>query len=375
MDSRLKKLDEQGQSIWLDFVSHGLIVRGELKQLIDDGVQGLTSNPSIFEKAVAQSDDYKDLFERLAPEKLSPTAFFDRLAVRDIQDAADLFRPVYDRTHGVDGYVSIEVSPKIALDGKASLEEARRLWKLVNRPNVMVKIPGTAEGLPAIEQALKEGININITLLFAQERYADVAEAYLRALEDRVKRGEDISRLASVASFFVSRIDSLVDKTIDQKLAQKPGAEEAKRLESLHGKVAIANAKLAYQHFLGLTRSDRWKALEAKGARPQRLLWASTSTKNPKYRDVLYIEELIGGPTVNTVPMGTLDAFREHGEVRASLLEDVDGAKKTMADLEAAGISMKQVTDQLVTEGVKLFDEAFDKLLAAIAGRLSKGGA
>ena len=369
-----QQLDQAGQSLWLDFVSRKIIANGSLKKMIDEGkIRGLTSNPSIFQKAVEGGDDYDDLFQKLAGEKLSAEQFFDRLAVRDIQDAADLFRGVYDRTQGRDGYVSIEVSPRIAADTQASLEEARRLWKTVNRPNLMVKIPGTVEGIPAIEQALSEGININITLLFSVERYAQVAEAYLRALEARVKRGEDVSRLASVASFFVSRIDSLVDKTLEKKI-QTDGANKA-QYEAIEGKIAIANAKLAYQHYLKEFKGPRWEALEKKGARPQRLLWASTSTKNPKYRDVIYVEELIGSPTVNTVPMNTLEAFLDHGKVRQSLLEDVEGARRTMQDLEKAGISMKQVTDQLVVEGVKLFEESFDKLLAAIGGRLSKGGA
>jgi transaldolase len=360
-----QQIHDAGQSLWLDFVSRKIIVNGSLKKMIDAGtIQGLTSNPSIFQKAVEGGDDYDDLFKKLASEKLNAEQFFDRLAIRDIQDAADLFRGVYDKAQGRDGYVSIEVSPRIASDTKASLSEARRLWKAVDRPNLMVKIPGTVEGLPAIEQALSEGININITLLFSVERYAQVAEAYLRALEARVKRGEDVSRLHSVASFFVSRIDTLVDKELEKK-----------GNTALLGKVAIANAKMAYQHFLKEFGGARWEALEKKGAHRQRLLWASTGTKNPKYSDVIYIEELIGKPTVNTVPQNTLEAFLDHGKVRPSLNEDVEGARRTMKDLEATGISMKKVTDQLVVEGVKLFEESFDKLLGAIGQRLQKGGA
>lgn len=367
--NNIQTLDQHGQSIWLDFVSRGLIARGELKQMIDDwGIQGLTSNPSIFQKAVEQSADYADLFQKLAPEKLSPTQFFERLAVRDIRDAADLFKGVYERTGKRDGYVSIEVSPKLAHDAQATLEEARRLWREVGRDNVMVKIPGTTECLPAIEKALAEGININITLLFSQERYAEVVEAYFKGIAAFAKGGGDVSRLASVASFFVSRIDSLVDSKLEKKIAA--GGPDAAKAEALLGKVAIANAKLAYTLYEERFGDARWRALADKGALPQRLLWASTSTKNPKYRDVIYIEELIGRPTVNTVPEGTLEAFLDHGKIRDALTEDVDGARRIMADLEALGISMKEVTDELVVDGVRKFEESFDKLLGAIAKRL-----
>lgn len=370
--NRIQELDQHGQSIWLDFVSRGILARGELKKMIEEwGIQGLTSNPSIFQKAVEQSADYADLFQRLAPEKLKPEQFFERLAVRDIQDAADLFKGVYQRTHKRDGYVSIEVSPKLAKDSKATLEEARHLWKVVGRENLMVKIPGTAECLPAIEQALSEGININITLLFSQDRYAEVAEAFFKGLEAFGKRGGDVSKVASVASFFVSRIDSLVDKKLEEKAASAANPQEKARAQALLGKVAIANAKLAYQIYQKRFAEGRWAALAKQGARPQRLLWASTSTKNPNYRDVIYVEELVGRDTVNTVPQNTLEAFRDHGRVRDSLTEDVEGARRTMQELEALGISMKQVTDQLVVEGVRLFDESFDKLIGAIAKRLA----
>lgn len=370
--NRIQELDQHGQSIWLDFVSRGIIARGELKAMIDEwGIQGLTSNPSIFQKAVEQSADYADLFQRLAPEKLTAVQFFERLAVRDIQDAADLFKGVYQRTHKRDGYVSIEVSPKLAKDAKATLEEARHLWKAVGRENVMVKIPGTTECLPAIEQALSEGININITLLFSQQRYEEVNEAFLKGLEGFGKRGGDVSKVASVASFFVSRIDSLVDSLLQKKVESGKGEQDQARVRALLGKVAIANAKLAYEIYEKRLGDGRWAALAKQGARPQRLLWASTSTKNPNYRDVIYVEELVGRDTVNTVPQGTLEAFRDHGRVRDSLKEDLEGARRTMQELEAVGISMKQVTDQLVEEGVRLFDESFDKLIGAIAKRLA----
>ncbi len=285
---------------------------------------------------------------------------------RRSQEACDIFRPVYEETKRRDGYVSLEVSPFLGYDTKATIAEAHRLWKGVNRPNVMIKIPGTPEGLPAIRQCLEDGININITLLFAQSAYEKVAEAYLAALEARAAKGQDISHIASVASFFVSRIDTLIDGMIDEKL--KAGADGAQKglLESLQGKVAIANARLTYKKYQELVGGPRWKALTGKGAQTQRLLWASTSTKNPKYRDVLYVEELIGADTVDTIPPATFDAFRDHGRLRPSLTEDVDAAAKTMADLAKAGISMKEVTDKLLADGVKLFSDAFKTLLDAV---------
>jgi transaldolase len=293
-------------------------------------------------------------------------ALYEKIAIRDVQDAADIFRAVNTETKGRDGYVSLEVSPNLAFDTQATIEEARRLWKTVGRPNVMIKIPATPQGLPAIRQALQEGININITLLFAQSAYEQVAEAFLAALEARAAKGQDISHIASVASFFVSRIDSLVDSKIDATLKTETDAKKKGLLESLQGKVAIANARRTYQKYQELFGGSRWKALAAKGAQTQRLLWASTSTKNPKYRDVLYVEELIGADTVDTIPPATFDAFRDHGKLRPSLSENVAGANKTMADLEAAGISMKEVTDKLLTDAVKLFQDPFRQLLDTI---------
>jgi len=326
----------------------------------------MTSNPAIFEKAITAGDDYNDIIK--APEAKSSTAMtlYEKIAIRDVQDAADIFGPVHQETKGRDGYVSLEVSPNLAFDTQATLEETRRLWKTVSRPNVMIKIPGTPQGVPAIRQALEEGININITLLFAQSAYEEVAEAYIGALEARVKKGQDISRIASVASFFVSRIDSLVDSTIDTKLKTAADSTRKSLLESLHGKVAIANARRTYAKYQEIIATPRWKALAAKGAQTQRLLWASTSTKNPKYRDVLYVEELIGADTVDTVPPATFDAFRDHGKLRNSLTENVAGANKTMSDLEAAGVSMKEVTDKLLADAVKLFQDPFKQLLDAI---------
>ncbi|HET9181368.1 MAG TPA: bifunctional transaldolase/phosoglucose isomerase [Candidatus Angelobacter sp.] len=363
----LLRLKDLGQSVWLDYIRRNLITSGELKRLIDnDGLCGITSNPSIFEKAIAGSTDYTEILEKLRAQNLSAGEIFERIAIRDIQDSADMLRPVYQATNGHDGYVSIEVSPTLARNTQGTIEEGRRLWKSVGRENIMIKVPGTDEGTPAVRQLTSEGVNVNITLLFAQEAYVQVAEAFMAGLEDRVSRGEDISKLASVASFFVSRIDTLVDSTIQNKLKTETDPQKKQLLTSLQGKVAIANAKEAYEKYEKMIASPRWKALAAKGAQAQRLLWASTSTKNPAYRDVLYIEELIGPDTVNTIPPATMDAFREHGRVARTIDADLDAAHRTMNDLARAGISMEQVTTQILNNGIKLFDEAFEKLLAAV---------
>jgi len=362
----LKALLEFGQSPWMDYVRRDLLTSGTLKKLIqEDGLMGMTSNPTIFEKAIAGSKDYADILESPEAKKLDAKGVYEKIAIRDVQDATDIFKPVYQQTKRRDGYVSLEVSPLLANDTQGSIDEARRLWKSVGRENVMIKIPGTKEGLPAIRALLEEGININITLLFAQWVYEDVAEAFLQALEARAKKGQDISHIASVASFFVSRIDTLIDSQIDAKLKTVTDAKQSALLTSLQGRVAIANAKLTYHKYHEIYGGPRWKALAAKGAQTQRLLWASTSTKNPKYRDVLYVEELIGADTVDTIPPATFDAFRDHGRVRASLTENLDDAAKTMLALEKAGISMKEVTDKLVVDGVKLFADAFRQLLEA----------
>jgi transaldolase / glucose-6-phosphate isomerase len=363
----LRGLLAYSQSPWLDYIRRNILLNGELKKMIqDDGLRGMTSNPSIFEKAIAGSDDYADILNAPGTKSLNVKAIYERIAIRDVQDAADIFRPVYEETKRRDGYVSLEVAPTLAYDTKATIEEARRLWKAVGRPNIMIKVPGTKEGLPAIRQLLEEGLNINITLLFAQSVYEQVAEAYLSALEARAAKGQDISHIASVASFFVSRIDTLADNQIDAKLKSVTDAKQRELLTGLQGKVAIANARLTYAKYGELFGGARWKALAAKGAQTQRLLWASTSTKNPKYRDVLYVEELIGADTVDTIPPATFDAFREHGKLRNSLTEDVDGARNTMENLAKAGISMKEVTEKLVVDGVKLFSDAFLQLLEAI---------
>jgi transaldolase len=362
----LLELQQQGQSVWLDYIRRNIITNGDLQRLIDhDGLRGITSNPSIFEKAIAGSADYSDFLAQLRAQGLSTGDIYERIAIRDIQDAADLLYPVYQSTKRSDGFVSLEVSPTLARDTQATIEEARRLWKAVSRPNIMIKVPGTDEGVPAVRQLTSEGININITLLFAQEAYIKVAEAYVEGLEAARKAGIDITGISSVASFFVSRIDSLVDSTIDERLkAADPGQRTL--LESLRGKVAIANAKQAYRWYQSMITGQRWKALAAQGAHVQRLLWASTSTKNPKYRDVLYIEELIGPDTVNTIPPATMDAFREHGLVRRTLDAGLDAADKIMSDLGRAGISMQQVTGKLLDGAIKLFADAFAQLLAAV---------
>jgi transaldolase/glucose-6-phosphate isomerase len=362
----LKALLEFGQSPWMDYVRRDLLTSGALKKLIqEDGLMGMTSNPTIFEKAITGSKDYTDILESPEAKKLDAKGVYEKIAIRDVQDATDIFKPVYQQTKRRDGYVSLEVSPLLANDTKGTIDEARRLWKSVGRENVMIKVPGTPEGLPAIRTLLEEGININITLLFAQWVYEDVAEAFLQALEARAKKGQDISHIASVASFFVSRIDTLIDSQIDAKLKTVTDPKQSALLSSLQGRVAIANAKLTYHKYHEIYGGPRWKALAAKGAQTQRLLWASTSTKNPKYRDVLYVEELIGADTVDTIPPATFDAFRDHGRVRASLAENLDDAAKTMLALEKAGISMKEVTDKLVVDGVKLFADAFRQLLEA----------
>jgi transaldolase/glucose-6-phosphate isomerase len=365
----VKALEKHGQSVWLDFLARGFVAKGDLKKLIDtDGVKGVTSNPSIFEKAIGSSDEYDGAIAKALQRCDRPVAeLFEQLAVEDIQHAADVLRPVFDKLKGADGFVSLEVSPYLALDTKATIVEAERLWKDVKRDNLMVKVPATAEGLPAIQHLIAKGISINITLLFSQEVYIEVAEAYISGLEKYVAGGGDPSHVASVASFFVSRIDSAVDKQLDEKIAKANDPTEKERLAALKGKVAIANAKLAYQHFKRLFSGARWDRLAAKGARPQRLLWASTGTKNKDYRDVMYVEELIGPDTVNTVPPATLEAFRDHGEPRDSLEENIDDASRVLAELEKSGISLDAITAELVKDGVKLFADAADKLYGAVA--------
>jgi len=373
-ENPLKALIGFGQSVWLDYIRRSLITTGELKRLIDeDGLRGVTSNPSIFEKAIAGSTDYTKALEELANRKdLDAKGVFDILSVKDIQDATDAFKQVYEQTKRRDGYVSLEVSPYLAHKTQETVEEARRLWKLVGRPNTMIKVPGTKEGIPAFQQLIGEGININVTLLFAQDVYERVAEAYIAGLEEFAKKGGDLSQMASVASFFVSRIDTLIDSQLDDKIKKSTDSAEQAKLRGLKGKVAIANAKLAYQSYKKIFSGPRWAALDARGAQSQRVLWASTSTKDPSFPDTYYVAELIGPDTVDTIPPATLDAFRDHGKPRASLEEDIAGAREIMGSLERAGISMKAATDKLTEDGVKLFADAFDKLLAAVTAQTQK---
>jgi transaldolase/glucose-6-phosphate isomerase len=364
----LKDLLKYGQSVWLDYIRRNLLTSGELKRLIEeDGLRGMTSNPAIFEKAIAGSTDYTDILQSLQSKTdLDAKARYEILAIRDIQDAADFLRPVYDSSKRRDGYVSLEVSPYLARDTQGTLAEARRLWQTVGRENVMIKVPGTAEGIPAFQQLISEGININVTLLFSQEVYTRVAEAYIAGLEQLAARGGDVSKIASVASFFISRIDNSVDAIVEARLKTSKDPREQEQLKSLLGKVAIANGKQTYVRYQKIFSGNRWQTLASKGAQTQRVLWASTSTKNPKYRDVLYVEELIGPDTVNTIPPATLDAFRDHGRPRLSLTEDIEGANRIMETVAKVGISMKEVTDKLTDDGVRLFAEAFDKLLEAV---------
>jgi transaldolase/glucose-6-phosphate isomerase len=363
----LRALHTYGQSVWLDYIRRNLLTSGELQHLIDDdGLRGVTSNPSIFEKAISGSSDYTDFLQSLGSnEDLDAKGRYEQLAIRDIQSAADVLRPVYQQSKRRDGYVSLEVSPYLAKDTKGTLDEGRRLWKAVGRENVMIKVPATAEGIPAFKQLISEGINVNVTLLFAQGVYEQVAQAYIEGVEQFAKSGEP-GKVASVASFFISRIDSAIDALATAKLNVSKSASEQALLKSILGKIAIANAKLTYEAYKKLFAGPKWSELAKRGAQTQRVLWASTSTKNPNYRDVIYVEELIGQDTVNTMPPNTVTAFRDHGKPRESLTEDIEGAQDIMDTLPKVGISMKEVTDKLLADGLSLFSESFDKLLMAV---------
>lgn len=363
MANPLIDVQKHGQSIWFDNISRDLITSGELRRMVEnDGLLGVTSNPAIFEKALASGVGYDPATKALVLQGVEePKDIFEHLAIQDIQLATDIFYPVYQDTEGRDGFISMEVSPHLAHDTEATVEEARRLHKTICRDNLMIKVPATPEGIPAIRELISEGININVTLLFSVDMYGAAARAYMEGLDKRLAAGEDITRVASVASFFVSRVDSLVDK--------KLGESSDKSAESLLGKVAVANSKLAYVLYQELSATEQWQRLAAKGARPQRLLWASTSTKNPKYSKTLYVDELIGEDTVNTVPDDTFHAFKAGGTVEASLTKDVDAAKAQVQALENLGVSMKDVTDQLLDEGVKKFADAFDQLLASVEAK------
>ena len=365
----LKALEQFGQSPWLDFIERQFLAEGKLQKMIEqDGLKGMTSNPSIFEKAMGHGIHYDAGFEKLAAESdVDAQTLYESLAIQDIQHAADLLRPVYDRTNRVEGYVSLEVSPYLALRTEETIAEARRLWKLVDRPNLMVKVPGTEQGTLAIKTLIGDGMNINVTLLFSQQAYRNVAEAFVAGLEKLKSTGGDVSRVASVASFFVSRIDTQIDKQIDERL--KIGGSDAETLKRLRGRVAIANAKLAYQHYLSLIGSDRWKALAAAGAMPQRLLWASTGVKDKAYPDTLYVEGLIGRDTVNTMPPATMDAYRAHGHGKEALTADVEDAKEILGTAKRLGLDLDRVTHDLVEDGVKQFARAADDLLGAVAAK------
>jgi len=361
----LKRLGTLGQSIWLDYIRRDLMASGELRRLIDeDGLRGMTSNPSIFEKAIADSHDYDGDIRAMALGGNGADAIYETLSQRDVESAADQFRPLYDRTDGQDGYVSLEVNPHLAHDTKGTIEEARRLWAALNRPNVLIKVPATANGLPAIQQLIGEGISVNVTLLFGLPRYRQVAEAYIAGIEARAAQGKPVKHLASVASFFVSRIDALVDPLLEKLIAQ--GSKEVDLARRARGQVAIASAKMAYQIYKEIFGSDRFRKLAARGARAQRLLWASTSTKNPDYSDVKYVEALIGPDTVDTAPLETLDAYRDHGEPEARLEQGVEEARRVLERLPELGIDIDKVTRQLEDEGVEKFNKPFDKLMEAL---------
>ncbi len=369
--NNLSNIAAAGQSIWLDYIDRHLIHSGALHQLMKrDGICGVTSNPAIFEKAIRSDKEYASVLQQLG--RISPVEAFEHLAIADIRAAADVLYPVYDSSEWRDGYVSLEVSPKLAHDCAGTVAEAMRLWHEVGRQNLMIKVPATDAGIPAIRRLIAEGVNVNATLLFSQTMYQRVAEAFMSGLEQRLLNGGSPARVASVASFFISRIDTAVDAMLDTRLKEVTGDGERDALNSVHGKVAIANAKLAYQHYKTVFSTPRWEALRECGARSQRLLWASTGTKNPTYSDTLYIEELIGPETVNTAPPATLTAFREHGRIRASLEEDIPGATMVMNRLNTFGISLDDVTDKLLVDGIRLFDEAYDNIMDAIAAQRSQ---
>jgi transaldolase len=376
-ENPLRKIQEFGQSIWLDYLSRKLIASGGLKTLIDeDGLRGMTSNPSIFDKAITGSRDYDEDIRALALGGKGAEEIYEVLAIKDVQDASDQFRSVYDRLEGKDGFVSLEVNPHLARDVKKTLSEARRLWKELNRPNVFIKVPATKEGLECIRQLISEGINVNVTLLFGLPRYREVAEAYILGLEDRAGKGKPLETVSSVASFFLSRIDVLVDSMLEKIMAG--GGDTAGLAEKVHGQVAIASAKEAYQIYKEFFGGKRFHLLEEKGARPQRVLWASTSTKNPDYSDVKYVEPLIGPQTINTMPQETLEAYRHHGDPALRLEKGLREARETLGRLPELNIDIDQVTQQLENEGIEKFNKPFDDLIKSLENKRAaaiKGGA
>ena len=370
MTNPLLQLKAQGQSVWYDTVDRAQLDNGLFKRLVDeDGIVGVTSNPTIFQKSLSQGDAYDEQITQLIREGKNTNEIYEALVIRDIRTVADMMLPIYERANRQDGFVSLEVSPDLAHDTEATLAEARRFWKMVDRPNLMIKIPATPEGLPAVRQTLAEGININITLIFSIEDYRKVADAFISALEERNAEGKDISHIASVASFFVSRVDTLVDQLLENKIKAASDSAEQQQLKSLEGKAAIANARLVYQDFKGIFHSPRFESLKHSGAHVQRPLWASTSTKNPAYRDVLYAEELIGPDTVDTMPLETIENFRDHGKVRLSVEDNIQQARDELAELEKIGIHYDQVTKQLQDEGVQKFADSFHELFKGIESK------
>jgi len=367
MTNPVQQLQALGQSVWYDNIDRTQLLSGLFQRLIDeDGIVGATANPTIFEQSISHGTAYDEQMQTLLREGKRTKEIYEALVITDVRLVADKLRPVYERTNGQDGYVSLEVSPDLAHDTEGTLSEVRRFWTTVDRPNLLVKIPATPAGIPAIRQALSEGININITLIFALGNYRQVVEAYLRALEERSAKGQDISHIASVASFFVSRVDVLVDKLLEEKITAVGESVERQKLQALQGKIAIANARLVYQDFKRLFSTPRFETLKRSGAHVQRPLWASTSTKNPTYRDVLYAEEMIGPDTVDTMPLQTIERFRNHGRVRLSIEDNIPQAKAELAALEEVGIHYDQVTQQLQEEGVAHFADSFHKLYASI---------
>lgn len=370
MTNPLLQLKTLGQSVWYDTVDRTQLDNGLFKRMLDeDGVAGVTSNPTIFQKSISHGDAYDEQITQLVREKKNTSEIYEALVIRDIRTVADMLLPIYEKANCQDGFVSLEVSPDLAHDSEATLEEARRFWKLVDRPNLMIKIPATPEGIPVVRQTLTEGMNINITLIFSIEDYRKVADAYISALEERNAEGKDISHIASVASFFVSRVDTLVDQLLENKIKVSNDSTEQQKLKSLEGKAAIANARLVYQDFKNIFHSPRFETLKHSGAHVQRPLWASTSTKNPAYRDVLYAEELVGPDTVDTMPLETIENFRDHGKVRLSVEDDIQQARDEFAELEKVGIHYDQVTQQLQDEGVQKFADSFHELFKGIESK------
>jgi transaldolase len=370
MANPLLELQQQGQSVWYDNIDRAQLASGQFKRMLtEDGIQGVTSNPTIFGKSISSGHAYDEQISQLISEGKDTDDIYQAVVIQDIRTVADLLRPVYDRTNGQDGYVSLEVSPDLSHDTDATISEARRFWKMVARPNLMIKIPATTEGIPAIHTAISEGINVNVTLIFSIESYRNVTEAYISGLEARNAQGQDISRIASVASFFVSRVDTLVDQLLEDKIKATSDSAEQQKLKALEGKAAIANARLVYQDFKKIFNSPRFESLKHAGAHVQRPLWASTSTKNPAYRDVLYAEELVGPDTVDTMPLETIEKFSDHGKVRYSIEDNLQGSKEELDALEQVGIHYDQVTQQLLDEGVKKFADSFHELFDGIRSK------